>query len=147
MTAKTTVGQTASKCTTIKQQMKELIPEYKALYLYLLYAPELLPDKGIKTYAQLKNNYQMFPKGVTENEAKLWLYEEPVQNALKVLLRSQQNQRMVELYNIYFQKAKDDVQAFRAFVDFSNTFFKGNEESELQKILNSTNISEGDTGD
>ncbi len=43
---------------------------------------------------------------------------------------------MVELYNIYYDKAKEDVQAFKAFVDFSKTFFKGNEESELQKALN-----------
>lgn len=134
------VGSTASKFTTIKQQMKELIPEYKALYLYFLYSPELLPDKSIKTYENLKSKYQMFPKTVTEKDAQLWLYEEPVQNALKVLLRAKHNQKMVELYNIYFEKAKKDVQAFRAFVDFSKTFFKGNEESELQKILNGIDL-------
>jgi hypothetical protein len=144
---KTLVGSTASKFTTIKQQMKELIPEYKALYLYFLYAPELLPDRGIKTYEDLKLHFQMFPKGVTENDAALWLYEEPVQNALKVLMKSKHSQKMVELYNIYFDKAKDDVQSFRAFVDFSNTFFKGNEESELQKILNNTDITEGERSD
>lgn len=146
-TKKPLVGSTTSKCTTIKQQMKELIPEYKALYLYFLYAPELLPDKGIKTYKDLKAHFQMFPKGVTEADAGLWLYEEPVQNALKVLMKSKHSQQMVELYNIYFEKAKDDVQSFRAFVDFSNTFFKGNEESELQKILNGTTILEGDAND
>ena len=36
--------------------------------------------------------------------------------------------------------AKEDVQAFKAFVDFSNTFFKNNDESELQKILNNVNL-------
>lgn len=136
------VGSTASKFTAIRQQMKEMIPEYKALYLYLLYSPELLPDKNIKTYEQLKANYQMFPKTVTEHDAQLWLYEEPTQNALKLLLKAKHNQKMVELYNIYFEKAKEDVQAFRAFVDFSKTFFKDNDESELQKILNKTDIEE-----
>lgn len=138
------VGSTASKFTTIKEQMKELIPEYKALYLYFRYSPELLPDKTIKTYDDLKEKYKMFPRTFTEEEAKLWLYEEPTQNALKVLLKAKHNQKMVELYNIYFEKAKDDVQSFRAFVDFSKTFFKGNEESELQKILNNTDIDSED---
>lgn len=134
------VGSTASKFTTIKEQMKDLIPEYKALYLYLLYAPELLPDKTIKTYDDLKARYKMFPQSYTEEQARLWLYEEPTQNALKVLFKAKHNQRMVELYNIYFEKAKEDVQAFKAFVDFSNTFFKNNDESELQKILNNVNL-------
>ena len=129
-------GSTASKFTTIKQQMKDLIPEYKALYLYYIYAPELLPDAGINTFDDLKGHYKMFPQGIVESQAKLWLYEEPTQNALKVLLKAKHEQKMVELYNIYYDKAKEDVQAFKAFVDFSKTFFKGNEESELQKALN-----------
>lgn len=139
---KVPVGSTASKFTTIKQQMKELIPEYKALYLYFIYSPDLLPDKNIKTYKDLQSHYQMFPKTVTEEDAQLWLYEEPVQNALKVLLRAKHNRKMVDLYNIYFEKAKEDVQAFRAFVDFSKTFFKENSESELQKILNGIDITD-----
>lgn len=140
--SKTQVGSTASKSTNIRTQMKELIPEYKALYLYFLYAPELLPDKNIKTYDELKAKFKMFPQGVNEEQATLWLYEEPTQNALKVLLKAKHSQRMTELYNIYFEKAKEDVQAFKAFVDFSDTFFKGSDESELQKILNGFSIEE-----
>ena len=49
---------------------------------------------------------------------------------------------MTELYNIYFEKAKEDVQAFKAFVDFSATYFKDNQESELQKILNGVDLGE-----
>ena len=66
-------GSTASKFTTIKQQMKDLIPEYKALYLYYIYAPELLPDGGINTFDDLKGHYKMFPQGYVECQAKLWL--------------------------------------------------------------------------
>lgn len=135
-------GETASKFTTIKQQMKNLIPEYKALYLYYIYAPELLPDSKIQTFDDLKEHFKMFPQGIIESQAKLWLYEEPTQNALKVLLKAKHAQRMTELYNIYFEKAKEDVQAFKAFVDFSATYFKDNQESELQKILNGVNLDE-----
>lgn len=135
-------GSTASKFTTIKQQMKNLIPEYKALYLYYIYAPELLPNSSIKTFDDLKEHFKMFPQGIIESQAKLWLYEEPTQNALKVLLKAKHTQRMTELYNIYFEKAKEDVQAFKAFVDFSSTYFKDNQESELQKILNGVDLGE-----
>lgn len=138
-----TTGENTSKCVSIRTKMKELIPEYKVLYLYWLYSPDLLPaESKIKTFEELKNHFKMFPNGVTEESAKVWLYEEPVQNALKLLLKAKQSQRMVELYNIYFVKAKDDVQAFKAFVDFSNTFFHNDGESELQSILNNVDIDE-----
>ena len=136
------VGETASKFKSTKEQTKELIPEYKALYLYLRFAPELLPDPSIKTYDQLKAKYKMCPQTFSDEQAQLWLYEEPTQNALKVLLKAKHAQRMTELYNIYFEKAKEDVQAFKAFVDFSATYFKDNQESELQKILNGVDLGE-----
>lgn len=136
------VGSTTTS-TSIKSKMKELIPEYKALYLYWLYAPELLPpDAHIKTFEDLTGHFKMFPKGVTEEQAKVWLFEEPVQNALKVLLKSKHAQRMVELYNIYFDKAKNDTNAFKAFIDFSEKYFADESQSELQKILNQFNPDE-----
>jgi len=137
-----TVGGTTK--ISITQRMRELVCEYKVLYLFWLYAPELLPDGKFDTFDDLKDHYQVFPKGVTEKQAKNWLYEEPVQNALMLLMKSSHEKKMVELYNIYFEKAKDDVQAFRAFVDFSNTFFADKGETELQKILNGVDLNDGD---
>ena len=129
--------------TNIRTRMKELIPEYKALYLYFVYSPDLLPQEAnIKTFDDLVGHFKMFPKGVKEKDANIWLYEEPVQNALKVLLKAKHEQKMAELYDIYYEKAKEDVQAFRAFVDFSKTFFKDNDESELQKILKQADLDE-----
>lgn len=136
------VGSTTTS-TSIKQQMISLIPEYKALYLYWLYAPDLLPpDAHIKTFNDLVGHYKMFPKNITEEQAKVWLYEAPVQNALKVLLKAKHSQKMVELYNIYFDKAKTDTNAFKAFIDFSDKYFADENESELQKILNQVNLDE-----
>jgi hypothetical protein len=134
------VGDTTT--VSIRSKLKELVPEYKALYLYWLYAPELLPEGNFDTFDDLKKHYAKFPQGITEREAQNYLYEEPVQNALMVLIKAQHKKKMVELYNIYYDKAKTDVAAFRAFVDFSKEFFFDAGESELQKILNKADIEE-----
>ena len=119
---------------SIKEKLKTICSEYKGIYLLWLYAPYLLPKK-FKSFDELKEHYKMFPK-ITEEAAKIWLTEEPVQIALKELLKSQHNQKMVELYNKYYTLALEgDTQAFRCFIDFSKTFFGNGEESELQAIL------------
>lgn len=125
---------------SIKTQMKNLICEYKAIYLQWLYAPELLP-KHFDTFDELKDNFKMFPSGVTEEQAKVWLYEDTVIQALQLLLKAQHKQKMVELYNIYYERSKTDVQSFKAFVDFSDTFFDSNNgESELTALLKGATI-------
>ena len=51
-----------------------------------------------------------------------------------------------ELYNAYYQKAlSGDVQAFKAFEDFSEKFFAENKENGLVSLLN--NVSEDDLED
>lgn len=131
----------SSNSHSIRTQLKDIIPEYKAIYLYWLYDKTLLP-KQFKNFSELKANYKMFPNSVTEDNAKIWLYEESVQRAIKVLLGSVHKQRMIELYNIYFEKAKTDVQSFKAFVDFSNVFFETKGEDELSAILKGVNTNE-----
>lgn len=124
---------------SIKTKMQLLCTDYKAYWLWYKFAPELLP-KGIEKFDDLKAKYKKFPQGITEQEAELWLYEKPVQNSLKELLKSQHTKKMMELYNIYFEKAKTDVQAFKAFIDFSNTFFADETENELQKLIKGIKI-------
>ncbi len=48
---------------------------------------------------------------------------------------------MIELYNVYFEKAKEDTQAFKAFTDFSDKFFEDNV-NELTQLLNGVDIDE-----
>lgn len=130
---------------SLKTKMQNICTDYKAIFLWWKYAPELLP-KGIKTFKDLQDRYQKFPN-VTEQEAELWLYEKPVQNALKELLKSQHTKKMMELYNIYFEKAKTDVQAFKAFIDFSNAFFADEKDSELEMLLKGIKIKDLDIGE
>lgn len=130
---------------SLKTKMQNICTDYKAIYLWWKYAPELLP-KGIKTFEDLQSRYQKFPK-VTEQEAELWLYEKPVQDSLKELLKSQHTKKMMELYNIYFEKAKTDVQAFKAFIDFSSAFFADEKDSELEMLLKGIKLKDLDMGE
>lgn len=130
---------------SLKTKMQNICTDYKAYWLWWKYAPELLP-KGIKTFRDLQDRYQKFPN-VTEQEAELWLYEKPVQNALKELLKSQHQKKIMELYNIYFEKAKTDVQAFKAFIDFSNAFFADEKDSELEMLLKGIKVKDLDVGE
>lgn len=130
---------------SLKTKMQNICTDYKAIYLWWKYAPELLP-KGIKTFKDLQDRYQKFPN-VTEQEAELWLYEKPVQDSLKELLKSQHTKKMMELYNIYFEKAKTDVQAFKAFIDFSNAFFADEKDSELEMLLKGIKVKDLDVGE
>ena len=130
---------------SLKTKMQNICTDYKAVFLWWKYAPELLP-KGIKTFKDLQDRYQKFPN-VTEQEAELWLYEKPVQNSLKELLKSQHTKKIMELYNIYFEKAKTDVQAFKAFIDFSNAFFADEKDSELEMLLKGLKVKDLDVGE
>ena len=130
---------------SLKTKMQNICTDYKAIWLWWKYAPELLP-KGIKTFKDLQDRYQKFPN-VTEQEAELWLYEKPVQDSLKELLKSQHTKKMMELYNIYFEKAKTDVQAFKAFIDFSNAFFADEKDSELEMLLKGIKVKDLDMGE
>lgn len=130
---------------SLKTKMQNICTDYKAIFLWWKYAPELLP-KGIKTFKDLQDRYQKFPN-ITEQEAELWLYEKPVQDSLKELLKSQHTKKMMELYNIYFEKAKTDVQAFKAFIDFSNAFFADEKDSELEMLLKGIKIKDLDMGE
>lgn len=69
--------------------------------------------------------------------------EQGCQSAIKWLLKRLHQKKEIELYDRYYQKALDgDVQAFKAWQDFSEKFFKENKENELTKLLNK--IPDGD---
>ena len=106
----------------------------KAYYILWKYAPELLPAK-FKTFDDLKNNYKVFTAGVTEKTAENWLMEENVQTAVKWLLKREHQKKLIELYNIYYDRAKEDTNAFKAFIDFSNQFFADDKKSDVLDII------------
>ena len=106
----------------------------KAYYIIWKYAPELLPNHNIKTFEDLTSQYKTFTKGMTKQVCENWLMEENVQTAVKWLLQREHQKKMIELYNIYFDKAKNDTNAFKAFVEFSNQFFADDKKNGILEI-------------
>ena len=130
-------GKSTSKEQSIQSKLFSLVSTYPKVYFIMWkYAPQLLPNPNIKTFEDLKNNYKSFTDGMTEQSCNNWLMEENVQTAVKWLLKREHQAKMIELYNIYYNKAKEDTNAFKAFIDFSDKFFVEEKDSELLGILN-----------
>ncbi|MCI1951216.1 MAG: hypothetical protein LKJ50_00525 [Clostridiales bacterium] len=129
------VGKSTSQEESILMHLKNMVKtDTKVYYILWKYAPELLPQQ-FKTFDDLENNYKCFTKGVIEKTAENWLMEENVQTAVKWLLQREHQKKMIELYNIYFDKAKSDTNAFKAFVDFSNQFFADDKKNGILEIV------------
>lgn len=122
----------------LKHLIKMVKTQTKVYYILWKYAPELL-SANFKTFDDLKNNYKVFTAGITEKTAENWLMEENVQTAVKWLLKREHQKKMIELYNIYYNKAKEDTNAFKAFVDFSNQFFADDKKNGILDIVQGLN--------
>lgn len=79
----------------------------------------MLPNKEIKTFEDLHKSYQYFTDTMTESFCETWLTENSCQQAVRWLLNRLHQQKLIELYNLYYSKAREDTQAFRAFIEFS----------------------------
>ena len=125
---------------SLLSKLHEMLPtQVKVYYIVWKYAKHLLPKK-IDTFEELTTEYKGFTEGMDESQCERWLAEESVQAAIKYLLKRMHGQKLIELYEIYFEKAKVDVQAFQAFAKFSEKFFEESGEDELRTILNKTKI-------
>lgn len=125
---------------SVLAQLKDMVKtDTKVYWILWKFAPDLLPTP-CKTFADLQSNYVAF-KNLSEDICNRYIYLESVQAAVKWLLKRMDGARMIELYNIYFERAKSDVQAFKALIDFKKEFFQDEESSELLQILNGANIS------
>lgn len=142
MAARKGTGKSVSQEQSILQRIKEMVrTDAKVYFILWKYAPQLLPDGGeLKTFNDLKNHYKTFTDGMTESTCNNWLTEQNVQTAVKWLLKRLHQQKMIELYNLYFVKAKEDTNAFKAFTDFSEKFFAQEKESELLSMLQNADV-------
>ncbi len=130
-------GKSVSQEQSIQSKLFTLVKTYPKVYFILWkYAPRLLPNAEIKTFDDLKANYKAFTEGMTEPNCNKWLLEENVQSAVKWLLKRLHQAKLIELYNTYYEKAKEDTTAFKAFTEFADKFFAEEKDSELLSILN-----------
>ena len=130
-------GKSVSQEQSIISKIKEMVKtDAKVYFILWKYAPHLIPeDRKIITFDDLKSSYKTFTDGMTEQNCNNWLTEQNVQTAIKWLMNRLHQAKMIELYNLYFDKAKEDTQAFKAFIEFSEKFFAEQKDSELLGIL------------
>lgn len=145
-------GKSLSKETSIYRNLKEIIhTDTKVYYVMYLYCPEYLKDADrtpVRDFDDLKSRYETFSDTITEDVCKKYLLEESVQAGIKWLLKRLHQKKEVELYNTYYKKALGgDVQAFKAFQEFSDKFFKEDKENELTKLLSRIPDKELESGD
>lgn len=119
---------------TLIAKLKEMVSEPKARYI--LYKVGL----GNQDWDYISNAY-LNNISLEDAETK-YKTEEDVQNAMKYTMKILHHNKLIELYNIYFDRAKEDTQAFKAFIEFSESFFAGEKESDLIRILNGVDLDE-----
>lgn len=134
-------GKSVSKEKSIYATLKEIIgTDTKVYYIMYLYCPEYLKEaekRPVKDFEDLKSRYECFSDSITEDICKRYIMEQGCQSAIKWLLKRLHQKKEIELYDKYYQKALNgDVQAFKAWQDFSDKFFRENKENELTKLLN-----------
>lgn len=132
--------------TTILGTLREMVrTDAKAYFICWKYAPELLPSSAVGSFDDLKKHYKALESpNKTEAFCNNWLLEKNVQEAVKFLKGRLYQRDLLDLYDVFLQKAKNegDVQSFKAFVEFGEKFFKDSSENELKKILNNIDIPE-----
>lgn len=134
-------GKSVSKEMSIYRSLKELIgTDTKVYYIMYLYCPEYLKNadiKPIKDFEDLKSRYEAFSDTITEDICQRYLLEQGCQAAIRWLLKRLHQSKLVELYQTYYNKAlKGDVQAFKAWQEFSDKFFMEDQENDLTRLLN-----------
>lgn len=112
-------------------QLSEIVPKPKAywiLWKYGLYSG---------TFEELSKN---FLNGLAEEKTKDYIYQEDVQEAIKKLLKIMHQEKMIKLYETYYEKALNgDVNSAKFLMDFSKDFFKDSKD-ELLRIVNGMDI-------
>ena len=104
------------------------------------YCPEYLKEadkRPVKDFEDLKSRYKVFSDSITEDVCERYLLEQGCQAAIRWLLKRLHQKKLIDLYETYYKKAMDgDTQAFKAFLEFSDKFFKEDKENSLTKLLN-----------
>ena len=134
-------GKSVSKEMSIYRSLKEMIgTDTKVYYIMYLYCPEYLKNADIKpvdNFEDLKSRYECFSDTLTEDMCQRYLLEQGCQAAIRWLLKRLHQSKLVELYQTYYNKAlQGDVQAFKAWQEFSENFFKEDQENDLTRLLN-----------
>lgn len=110
-------------------KLEEYVPTHKAYFIMWKFC-------GMYQHLNFEEFSKNYLNGVKPETIEKYMLEEDVQKAIKYAKKIVHQKNLIELYEIYFEKAKEDTQAFRAFNDFSKSFFADEKDSELTVLLN-----------
>lgn len=121
----------------IVKQIMDALPAYKADYIFWKYCPEAITStaKPRCSFSELKKATNM-PDSFTQNSCEMWLLDENIQNLVRQLLKVKNGQQLLELHQLYFEKAKTDSKALSGLLQLNDVLFKGEEQDELAALLN-----------
>lgn len=132
------MAQKSGKTETILQRLTRNVSEAKARVI--LYGVGV--DRK-RTWGDINKSYLCDVYPTFEDAHTMYLDDPQYIKAYRMAMEHVHNIKLIELYDLYYNKAKDDVQAFKAFLDFSDKLFKNDEgENELMKILQGVDIDE-----
>lgn len=126
---------------SVYNQLCNLTTEAKAKLLMYKYG---IKAKEEVTIDSIKKHFSSIKFTDVEELYKKYSTEQDYQKAEKLILKLLHGQRLIELYNIYFDRAKTDTQAFKQFTDFSEKFFADEKESGLMALLNGIELGDDD---
>lgn len=113
---------------TLLQQLMEVTTKRKAHWILWKYGLSKM------SFDELSEKYL---DGVTEEKTKEYLFQEDVQQAIKRLLKIMHQEKMIRLYETYYDKAiKGDVNSAKFLMDFSKELFSDKKDEILSVLSN-----------
>ncbi|MDR1688810.1 MAG: hypothetical protein LBS21_09415 [Clostridiales bacterium] len=125
------------------------LTDYKAIYLMFKYCPNLLGEgyftkeaAEIKTYDDLQKYYKCIKKYSQSSLDALFITDENFKKAEKWLIDKFHQQKLVRLYNKFYEQAIDgDTKSVKEFISLAGRFLKEDDaESEVTQFLKSIDI-------
>lgn len=122
---------TAGKTETVKMKIDKFVAEGKSRVILYGTGIDVTRDWNFLNKTYFDSRYPTF-----EDAHQVYMNDPEYVKAYKIALEHNHQIRLIELYNLYFEKAKEDTNSFKAFLDFSDKFFSGDKgESELMGLL------------
>ena len=126
----------SSNAIDVVAEVKDLLPSFKAAYVFWRYAPECLDYEATEnTFSELQANVPDLPKDFTEQQARQWLLEDNVQAAVRKLLQRKNIQQLLDLHETYVHKAETDHNSLKALLELNKALFTEGVESKLLALL------------
>lgn len=126
---------------SVYQQLKGITSEAKARLLMFKYGLKCNEEVTIDS---IRKHFSSIKFTDVEELYRKYSTEQDYQMAEKHIIKLLHGQKLIELYNIYFDRARTDTQAFKQFCDFSEKFFSDEKESGLVALLNGIELGDDD---